>query len=218
VSDHYHYEYAEARHDHRGQYADERHEHYREYAEYRHDHDDLGSLIAGLREDLRHAEERIRELEDDRAGVLAQLRVLDRLRPSCVICHDGAADRQTARGPACTDCVGDLPDGGPDPDFPETWAFDEVNEDQADEGAAAVRERAYIERRVIQAALASSGATREDVARTVAAARQEWQAASNEERAGLMRAAEEAIDPWHSAGDAPGHGPAATEDYQRGQS
>jgi hypothetical protein len=129
-------------HDHRGQYADDRHDHYREYAEYNHGHRDLDSVIAGLREDLRHAEERIRELEGDRAGVLAQLRVLDRLRPTCVVCHDAAADRQTARGSACSDCVGDLPDDGPDPDRPETWAFGEVNEDQADEpghGPAAMR-------------------------------------------------------------------------------
>ena len=88
MSDHTHYEYASDRHDHRGQYADDRHDHYREYAEYSHGHHDLDSLIAGLREDLRHAEERVCELEGDRAGVLAQLRVLDRLRPSCVICHD----------------------------------------------------------------------------------------------------------------------------------
>jgi hypothetical protein len=128
VSDHYHCEYASERHDHRGQYAEDRHDHYRDYAEYNHDHGDLESLIAGLREDLRHAEERIRELEDDQAGALAQLRVLDRLRPTCVICHDAAADRQTVQGPACTDCVGDLPDDAPDPDRPETWVFGEAPE------------------------------------------------------------------------------------------
>jgi hypothetical protein len=121
-------------HDHRGQYADDRHDHYREYAAYNHGHHDLDSVIAGLREDLRHAGERIRKLEGDRAGVLAQLRVLDRLRPSCVICRDAAADRQTIRGPTCSDCVGDPPDDGPDPDFPETWAFAEA-EDRADKPA-----------------------------------------------------------------------------------
>ena len=38
--------------------------------------------------------------------------------------HRGPADR---RGPACTDCAGDLPDDGTgaDPDRPETWAFAE---------------------------------------------------------------------------------------------
>lgn len=126
MSDHYHYEYAPDRHDHRGQYADDGHDHYRDYAECNHGHHDLDSLIAGLREDLRHAEERIRELEGDRADMVAELRVLDRLRPTCVICRDATADRQTVNGPACTDCIGDLPDDGPDPDRPETWAFGEA--------------------------------------------------------------------------------------------
>ena len=42
-----------------------------------------------------------------------------------MICLDATADRQTVRGPACTDCLGDLPDDGTeaDPDRPETWAF-----------------------------------------------------------------------------------------------
>ncbi len=42
-----------------------------------------------------------------------------------MICLDATADRQTVRGPACTDCAGDPPgdDRGPDPDRPETWAF-----------------------------------------------------------------------------------------------
>jgi hypothetical protein len=64
------------------------------------------------------------------AGVLAQIRVLDRLRPTCVICLDAAADRQTSRGPACTDCVGDLPDDDTraDPARPETWAFPDAAE------------------------------------------------------------------------------------------
>jgi hypothetical protein len=68
-------------------------------------------------------------------GVLAGIRVLDRLRPTCVICLDAAADRQTARGRACTDCVGDLPDdnAGADPDRPETWAFPGAAEFQGEE-------------------------------------------------------------------------------------
>jgi hypothetical protein len=32
MSDHYHYEYAGARHDHRGDYADARHDHHLDYA------------------------------------------------------------------------------------------------------------------------------------------------------------------------------------------
>jgi hypothetical protein len=65
------------------------------------------------------------EMRAQFAGVIAEIRVLDRLRPTCVICLDAAADRQTAWGPACTDCVGDLSDdnAGADPDRPETWAF-----------------------------------------------------------------------------------------------
>jgi hypothetical protein len=125
VSDHYHYEYASDRHDNRGDYADQRHNHDGDYAEKHHRHHDDESAVRGLREDLGHAEERIRELEDDLRGALAFIRVLDRLRPTCVICLDATADRQTVRGPACTDCVGDLPDDGTaaDPDRPETWAF-----------------------------------------------------------------------------------------------
>lgn len=75
---------------------------------------------------------RIQALENDLRGALAFIRVLDRLRPTCVICHDGTADRMTVHGPACSDCAGDLPDDGPDPDFPESWAFGEVQKDQAD--------------------------------------------------------------------------------------
>jgi hypothetical protein len=113
-------------HDHRGEYAEDRHDHDLDYAEKHHRHHDDESAVRGLREDLGHAEERIRELEGDLAGALAFIRVLDRLRPTCVICHDETADRQTVNGPACTDCVGDLPDTGPDPDRPETWAFGEA--------------------------------------------------------------------------------------------
>jgi hypothetical protein len=63
------------------------------------------------------------ELRGQLAGLIAEIRVLDRLRPTCVICQDAAADRQTSRGPACTDCAGELADDGPDLDRPETWAF-----------------------------------------------------------------------------------------------
>jgi len=130
MSDHSHYEYASERHDHRGQYADERHDHDLDYAEKYHRHYDDESIVSGLREDLGHAEERIRELENDLRGALAFIRVLDRLRPTCVICLDATADRQTSGGPAFTDCVGDLPDdsAGADPDRLETWAFGEAPE------------------------------------------------------------------------------------------
>ena len=114
-----------ADHDHRGDYAEARHDHDGDYAEKHHRHYDDESTVRGLRADLGAAEERIRALEDNLRGALASIRVLDRLRPTCVICLDATADRQTVRGPACTDCVGELPDDGTraDPDRPETWAF-----------------------------------------------------------------------------------------------
>jgi hypothetical protein len=68
-------------------------------------------------------------------GVLERIRVLDRLRPTCVICLDATADRQTSSGPACTDCVGDTSDDtGADPDRPETWAFPDAGELERDGG------------------------------------------------------------------------------------
>jgi len=79
-----------------------------------------GEMATAL--DLRTALTWIAELEDlarDLRGRLGlaerRITVLDRLRPSCAACMDAAADRQTARGPLCMDCAGDLPvddDGG----------------------------------------------------------------------------------------------------------
>jgi hypothetical protein len=62
VSDHYHY--ADERHDHRGQYAEDRHDHGLDYADKYHRHYDDESTVAGLREDLGRAGERIRQLEE----------------------------------------------------------------------------------------------------------------------------------------------------------
>jgi hypothetical protein len=119
-------------HDHRGQYAEDRHDHDLDYAEKHHRHRDLETDDKTAQQAITCLREEVDELRRQLACVLAQLRVLDRLRPSCVICHDAAADRQTVRGPACSDCIGDLPDDGPDPDFPKTWAF-AGEEDQAEE-------------------------------------------------------------------------------------
>jgi hypothetical protein len=98
MSDHYHYEYAGEHHDHRGQFADERHDHDLDYAGKYHRHYDDESTVRGLREDLGAAEERIRELENDLRGALERIRALE---------------------------DGPVPDGGADPDRPETWAFGE---------------------------------------------------------------------------------------------
>jgi hypothetical protein len=54
-----------ADHDHRGEYASDGHDHY-DYAERHHRHYDDESTVSGLREDLGAAEERIRELENNR--------------------------------------------------------------------------------------------------------------------------------------------------------
>lgn len=62
MNDHYHYDYAEQRHDHR-EYAEQRHDHDGEFAERYHRHHDDESTIAGLRQDLGAAESRISELE-----------------------------------------------------------------------------------------------------------------------------------------------------------
>ena len=48
------------------------------------------------------------------AEALERLDVLDWLRPTCVVCRDAAADRQTTRGPTCSDCVGEPGDPAED--------------------------------------------------------------------------------------------------------
>jgi len=60
-------------HDHRGEYADDRHDHGNDYAEKYHRHYDDESTVRGLREDLGHAEERIRELEETHAVDIRKL-------------------------------------------------------------------------------------------------------------------------------------------------
>jgi hypothetical protein len=95
MSDHYHYEYAEARHDHRGDYADARHEHgYYELsgvAEEHHRHysleheiqsvaavvKTLQSEVADLRGELASAYEAVRKLRD----VLERIRSLEDWQP-----------------------------------------------------------------------------------------------------------------------------------------
>jgi hypothetical protein len=128
-------------HDHRGEYAEDRPDHDGDYSEKHHRHYDLETDDKTAQQAITCLREEVGELHRQFTGAIAQLRVLDRLRPTCVICHDAAADRQTVNGPACTDCVGDLPNDGPDTDFPETWAFDEAQEAQAEEPGPEARER-----------------------------------------------------------------------------
>jgi hypothetical protein len=80
-SDHYHYDYADTRHDHRGQYADDRHDHGLDYAEKHHRHYDDESTARGLRENLSAAEARIRDLEDGLRGALNRIHALEDRQP-----------------------------------------------------------------------------------------------------------------------------------------
>jgi hypothetical protein len=81
MSDHYHYDYADTHHDHRGQYADDRHDHSYDYAEKHHRHYDDESIARGLREDLSSAFGRIRELENDLRDALVRIDEVERTRP-----------------------------------------------------------------------------------------------------------------------------------------
>jgi hypothetical protein len=81
MADHYHYEYASGRHDHRGEYAGERHDHGLDYAEKHHRHYDDESTARGLREDLSRAEARISELEDYLRDALNRIRALEDRQP-----------------------------------------------------------------------------------------------------------------------------------------
>ena len=69
-----------ADHDHRGEYASDGHDHY-DYAEKYHRHYDDESTVCGLRADLGAAEERIRELADDRRDALSRIHALEERLP-----------------------------------------------------------------------------------------------------------------------------------------
>ena len=111
MSDHHHYGYADERHDHRGQYAEDRHDHGYDYAERHHRHYDDESTVQGLREDLGHAEERIRQLEDDLRDALNRIHVLEDQTPQArqlqLEADQAAADLAESgydrHGPGC-DC------------------------------------------------------------------------------------------------------------------
>jgi predicted nucleic acid-binding Zn-ribbon protein len=92
MSDHSHYDYASTYHDHHGAYAEAGHGHQAydlyDVAEKHHRHYDDESTVAGLREDLSRAEERIRELEDELRDVLCRLGALEDRQPD-----DAATER-----------------------------------------------------------------------------------------------------------------------------
>ena len=106
------------------------HDHYGEYAEDRHRHYDLEREDETAQRDIRGLREDVREMRSQLDDALERIRNLERLRPTCTVCHDATATQQTASGPACADCVGDPdeptnreiepePDGwydGPDPE------------------------------------------------------------------------------------------------------
>ncbi len=69
-----------ADHDHRGEYASDNHDHC-DYAGRHHRHYDDESAVRGLREDLGHAEERIRELAEDLRDALNRIHVLEDRQP-----------------------------------------------------------------------------------------------------------------------------------------
>jgi hypothetical protein len=112
VSNHSHYgEYAEARHDHRGEYADDRHDHDLDYASKHHAHFNLEREDERLKSLVDRCQAELRELREDLEEALERIRVLDQLRPTCVVCLDAAATQQTVHGPVCSDCVGDPAEG-----------------------------------------------------------------------------------------------------------
>ena len=77
MSDHYHYDYAPARHDHRGEYAEDSHDHDNDYAEKHHRHYDAEREADQLRQDLAAAEKWIRELADELRDALNRIHVLE---------------------------------------------------------------------------------------------------------------------------------------------
>jgi hypothetical protein len=100
VSDHYHYEYASDRHDHRGEYAEDRHDHDPDYAEKGHRHYDDESTARGLREDLSRAEDRIRELEDGLRDALNRIHALEDRQPD----YAGEEPEPEGGEPYCVTC------------------------------------------------------------------------------------------------------------------
>jgi chromosome segregation ATPase len=80
MSDHYHYEYASDRHDHRGDYADQRHDHDGDYAELHHRHYDLEREDDSLRQEIRGLREAIATLSKELADAWTRIGELEQSR------------------------------------------------------------------------------------------------------------------------------------------
>lgn len=77
MSDHYHYDYAEARHDHRGEYADDRHDHSNDYAELHHRHYDLEREDDRQQQEIRELREAISQLSGELASAWTRIGQLE---------------------------------------------------------------------------------------------------------------------------------------------
>ena len=101
------------------------HDHYGEYAEERHRHYDLEREDETAQRDIRRLQEDVRELRSLLDDALDSIRVLERLRPTCTVCHDATATQQTVSGPACAECVGDPESYDPGPEVDDEGGMSE---------------------------------------------------------------------------------------------
>ena len=109
MSGHYHYEYAEARHDHRGEYADDRHDHDTDYAEKYHRHHDLESEDERLKALLDQWQADLRELRSELEEALGRIRDLEQQTPE-------ARQAEQEADIAAADLAGSGYDPGPEVD------------------------------------------------------------------------------------------------------
>ncbi len=77
MSDHYHYDYAEARHDHRGEYAGDRHDHSLDYAELHHRHYDLEREDDRQEQEIRALREAVSQLSSELASAWTRIGELE---------------------------------------------------------------------------------------------------------------------------------------------
>ena len=74
---HYDYDYAEARHDHRGEYADDRHDHSNDYAELHHRHYDLEREDDRQQQEIRELREVVTQLSGELASAWTRIGSLE---------------------------------------------------------------------------------------------------------------------------------------------